>query len=224
MNYFRLRNQSEGIKQFPQITEMSLDYNFDAYNSVSFLNKFYGKKLDFNPNFDHFVLDSHIELTDVLSFSRVYPETGFIATKKVIDILTNSDIKISETMTYPVRIRYKDDFLKDYFWIHLCETFRDKIDYSNSWFEKTDFLFQNKEKVRLSGYDNFLEVNKQIRQDKVGRLIFPHEITFLSPLENDMFSLGIGIYEWIISERLKQRLEVSGITGFEFIKVKWLAR
>ena len=67
--------------------------------------------------------------------------------------------------------------------------------------------------------EEIIEFQKQNSRIK----IVPNKLCFnKTNLEVDIFKIGLMNFDWIISERLKDKLEEENVTGYEVKEIDWL--
>jgi hypothetical protein len=199
------------IGEFPQIQNMSNGYDFDASNSVYQLHAARNTVPKFEPNLDSFVLHSSAKLTDVLSASPI-SGMGLILSAKSKNILDRYNL--IENRYYPASILFQNQLIKnEYYWFHLVSTLDRNIFFSQSYFKRS-----GGDSLVLNDYNHYLR-----ERERLGKFVIIKASKMKMKMNDvakyDLFmipKLDSIIY---VSERLKNELINSGVTGLEFFEM-----
>jgi len=168
-----------------------------------------------------FELHKKAKLTNCLSQGAI-ASGGFLVDKKIIDLFEN--FKLIKHKYYSVEILgKKGEIINDYKWLQIEENLVEEINYEKSVFYETDGVSIIGER-KIDSF-NWYKEKKDEKGWKFGmraKSIVMQEGSKLSKI--DLFRLLPFVHEIIISEKLKNAIERSGITGFdieEYNKISW---
>lgn len=197
--------------QYPQIQDMTKDYDFDALDSVHQLEKYYNSLPDFHPNLDSFVLHKQSKITDFLSNGVV--NNGFLISKKVVDILSN--FNIPEHKFYPAKILHNGKLIEEYYWFQTAKNVKQFVDYKKSSF----FILQNFSKnagaIDIESEEDYVQKNMSIFMNDSSLCIWASKIVFNDsfPSTLDWFSLSKFNSNTFVSKEICQSLIGNNVTG-----------
>lgn len=226
MKYYRIQTKTI----YPENNRIASSANGEKINNADhyFIKMEKGEIINTPPLFDYFYLESFDKkeywewsLFDVHNFmgnaSRI--STCFFISEKLKILLEEFSIT-NPHFYYLSKLLYKGEKLNYYiFQFTGTKTFTEIFSYIN--FNKSIFFDPvKKENIIVNSSDEFiLEYKKTYKANgndnklKNKKLVLKEELDFI-PLETFM-------NDNIVSERLKQAIEVNGITGFEFSELDY---
>lgn len=158
-----------------------------------------------------FELNKKSNLTNCLSQSGIISK-GFLIDSKTKLLLDS--FSLMNHRFYPAEILVKGDLNTDYYWLQLQENLANEIDYKESTFIELDLATKIGE-IKLESflqYESFRKDNGWKWNVEIGRV----KIKSNSKLFNtDLFNLLPFDRMVLISERLKNKIEKAGLTGFK---------
>lgn len=167
------------------------------------------------PNIDIpliFELHKKAKLTNCLSQGAI-ASGGFLVDEKVRDLL--ADFTLIAHKYYPTEIiGKKGEIIGNYKWLQIEEVLTEEIDYDKSVFYETNGIsIIGERKIDSFQWYEEQKVEKGWRFGMNAKSVVLKRDSRLSKV--DLFRLFPFDHEIIISERLKNAIEKSGITGFE---------
>jgi hypothetical protein len=200
--------------QYPQIIKMSKKQDYYDDNGVYVLSRI--SLPDTNPDLKHLVLDKKAKITDVLS-AAMLRLNGFLITDRVKNILTK--YRLPEHRFYYAEVTDMKKNKYPYYWLQM------KVDYADLKYvdiAKSEFVVKNdsiiidpKEKTTRIEVESLQDFNakKENLSDKkirLSRVVLNKDFAD-TPL--DIFTIPYFSNGWIISEKLKDELIKTKITG-----------
>lgn len=194
-----------------QVAHMGEGYRWDDPDSVTKI--FEHLPLSVKPNMRAFHLDPLTNLTDVVSQGYIIT-MGLLVSETFCNALEGCVVQAHER--YPADVVYHEQKFK-YFWLHVIEELEDRIDYQRSTFA-----------VRKPGgahepvtVTSAAEL-RQLRLDLVntingGRIIHKNVAFLPGTLHYDLCCVHLGNYQFLVSDRLTERLIELRLTGFELV-------
>ena len=153
-------------------------------------------------------LHKKAKLTDVISCATLNDVLGFIASERLIGLL--SRFKLLPTKKMKVNI---DGVVDNYYWIHMIpeKNQHNWIDYSLSTF----LISNSNHQLRIKSHDHYQRAKKSIESYqyiKAKRIaVFKDDIK-----DYDLVRFYSGHYKLFVSKKLKEALEEKNITGWNF--------
>jgi hypothetical protein len=219
MKYYRIRNANElhiTGKVFPQVKEHR-GWSADNYEYLAYQIK-PGKLPEREFVLDHLVLDQASMLTDFISDMILHQ--GFIVSERVKKLLNL--FSLPQHKYYNTIIKCNRATYSNYYWFLPIIEAEDYISLESSfqivdWFDKYKII-QNDYKFQT------LSMLKEFAQKEAGNLrINPKRVLLdANKCPYDFFRFTKVNFDFIISERLKVRLEKGKITGYEIKEIDWL--
>ena len=198
---------------FPQIQNMSENYNFDTPYSVDALSRYVNKLPNFAPNLDCFILNSKANATDLLSSSTI-ANNGFLISEKIKNILSN--YKLPDHKYFSATIQQGTTTLY-YYWIHIGSDFNDFIDYKKSSFNIIENYSEIKQKVKIISKEDYISKKSEVNNKDINDSIQASQIV----MTND-FDRNINLFNFLnlddnfyISEELMKDLVKNKVTGID---------
>ncbi len=203
--------------EYPQVQEMSANYDYDAINSVYSLAQFYETLPKFNPNLDSFILHNKAKPTDFISNSLI--STGFLISEKVKILL--SEYNLPKHIFYPVNIIHKGNNLENYYLLLMVNDYIKYVDYSKSSFFLYKNFSLNAGSIEINSEQDFLEKNMGLQMNDPTLRIWADKIKFINtfPSDIDFFSLSKFNANTFISKELSEEILNKKVTGSE-IKIQ----
>ena|SRR5688572_2372170 len=207
----------EEIGAFFQIKSMSDGYDYNASNSIFAMDRLSNNEIPvFEPNLNSFVLKPKAKLTDVISAGYASGK-GFLLNDKVKLLLQR--FTIDKGIYYPATVIYKKQNLFYSFLYIASYLIKNEglVDFQKSFFVEKK-IFEIIDTKRFENFDNMLDYGRQmnpVHEFEIGKVFLRKEVRKL-----DMFRIGYGDNNIIISERLKDEIEAQKITGVKFTKVE----
>lgn len=165
-------------------------------------------------NFDYFeIKKKKVKLTDIMSSSFI---KGFVVSTKFKKILETCNV--DKHKFYPIKIKRNNEWITDYYYLHIASNLRNYIDYRKSKFYVGTLL--GKEKYELENIDSYEDlIRKNISADK-GELIEAKYLYLSSnfPFQLDLFKTNTFNYSVFISGRLKDKIIENNLTGIDIYK------
>jgi hypothetical protein len=157
-------------------------------------------------------LDPKTNPTDFVSQSWI-GATGLLLSQRAYDFLDGFSLE-QEIETYKTVVHHKAK-THDYIWLNPVYNFDIEIDFSKTRFYLHDFLEDSREPVDIADVDALLDV--RLKYNASHNIVVDEVYMKTNRLFNyDLFLMSIGSTSLRASERLKQALEKSKLTAFEF--------
>jgi|GEM_PF-4370604 len=161
-----------------------------------------------------FMLRKKARLTDCLSQGGI-ASAGFLVDQKIKTLLES--YYLMQHKYYPAEIREEDatPIRSDYFWLQLEENFMSEIDYNRSVFYEMDMASRVGE-IQLESFDDYKQQRsgKGWKWDAKAKQIYLKQNSRLK--EVDVFRLFPLDHTLCVSERFKEAIEASKVSGFSF--------
>ncbi|MDO5655542.1 MAG: hypothetical protein Q4G27_05320 [Flavobacteriaceae bacterium] len=219
MKYYKLQPSwsEKVIGQYPQVK--NIEYKCDVWNEPKFIEHQEFKKINFSPITANAILNKTAKITDLINvtgmgFTRKLLLSGKL--KLIIESFRKDGIQFFESSVF------KEDKIYNEYWVmHIFEINFDSIDFSNTNFYLKNY-FDTINRLYIKNLEEFLYQKNKI--DKIGYPInlfidnvhiideYTHHFFALSNVEN-----GIN---YIVSDLLKDEIEINNCTGIEFTPLK----
>lgn len=207
MKYYLIENDLDNTKvvgrEYPQLECNTLGY---AHAIPS-----YGPcKMQFKLSFD---LVKGAKLTDVLSTLAI-SASGFIISERLRTLLENFKLERHELI--PVKIISRNQTYNYYFLHFYGLDMVNCFDYQQSIFRITKWGFKDLGLKKFDSYESYQEYMKEYDKDYSLMTPLEHVVLKEEYKDFDFFSCPQFYHGMYVSERLKQCIEDSHITGFSF--------
>lgn len=215
MKYYIIR-QSLNLKivgSFPQAIEAK--HNCDVWNEPKFIEHQELIKLDFVPITSNALLKSKSKLTDLVSTSGMGFTRKLLVSNKlksVIESYANFDVQFFEAP-----IIQKNSYINNYYILYVNKSGVEFLDFKNADIYLMDGLFDEKQKLLIDNYEDFLDQSRLIEKQGWPNNIKIKKIEIINGA-SDFFALNYveGGVQYFVSENLKNEIEKAGCTGIEF--------
>ncbi|MEZ4906499.1 MAG: hypothetical protein R2771_02385 [Saprospiraceae bacterium] len=197
-------NTKETGSAYPQ-AGLTLNYNRKSPNSIRNLKSC--ELPSFEPNFNYFELKMNANTTDLLSASMsLY---GLMISKKLKFLLLLFDLQEFKLFDVPVLTPFES---YQYYWLHFGPTdILKKVNYPESEFSLYEFGAK-KENISINSFEDFTLILKSISNMSY---IKAEKITLFTLPTYDLFVIPLIDGQYIISNKLKNEIERSKLTGIE---------
>jgi len=173
----------------------------------------------FEFSLDSFVLNPRSELTDFVS-TGIIDWTGFMVSGKVKKLLESSELPPHKF--YKATLLHRDTSYSDYYWFLPVVEAEEFIKLDSS-FEIVDWFDKNNVVQECVVFQSIADI-KAFAQKEAGIMRIKPKKVFLKKRNctYDLFRFTKINFDFIISEKLKNKLEERKITGYEVRKIHWL--
>jgi hypothetical protein len=218
MKYYSIESsQNEKIMgKIPQVKEFI--HHCNVWDDPNFIDKFIFEKIQTQPILSNVVLHPKAKRTDIIdTLGDVGFNFSYIISDKLKKIFENfNSYGFQFFKTYVIQ---ENEKLNDYWVINKYDFPHQFID-----FKKTVFLLNDRDVNRnlISKPISFRSIedfNLLVNSVKYPKMILIRDIFFTDDFEFDLFSIRFyekGGHKGIVSEKLNNEIEKSGITGIEF--------
>jgi hypothetical protein len=195
--------------EYPQCTGVLKGYDNEYENpfSLYYFAHQKGKKIDYQPDLSAIKIGLKTKLTDCISCS-LGPGNDLVVSSKFKNTLKT--FKVSPLQLFKCVLNRKEEQF-NYWWIHYIYSLEEQVDYMKSTFahsnEKLHAKLMNVKSYE--GYRSFYD-----NDDTYGLVMATKTVIDSPPL--DFFVVGQFNQKHYASERLKDALEIRGITGVTF--------
>jgi hypothetical protein len=193
---------------YPQVEHMGPGYRWDDPGSITHIIA--NKPLTFIPNMHSFHLSDNTRKTDLISQNYIY-RIGLLASAEFQDVIAGYVVQAYEK--WPAEVTYHGELFA-YAWLHMIEEAEQYISYPRSEFvvrrsSGAEEAVQSPTGAALRG-----KARELLNSDS--GVLAAKRITFAVGTPHfDFFCLCLNGLEFFASDRLRQELEGSGLTGFE---------
>ncbi|MCR6639841.1 MAG: hypothetical protein NVV82_12900 [Sporocytophaga sp.] len=205
--YYIISNSTDSMEtgnDFPQIQNVTKEYDPNGPNSVYKLYEHRNLNPPFVPELDSFVVRKRTKITDLQSNAFIGGR-GLFLSEKFKSLL--SDFNLPKHKFFKSTV-IKDDDTHTYYWFHLIESdYRGKVV-----FEKTKF--SNWKDLKLDNYQDYLDFSEN--EDKYGQLK-ANKVTLGNTFDKslDLFMISAFDQNLYISQKLKDKIIEEKLTGIE---------
>lgn len=218
MKYFAIESSlnEKLMGKIPQVKEFKHNCNIDEESN--FIDNFIFEKIEIQPILSNVVLFANAKQTDLIdTLGDVGFKFGYLISDKFKQILDQFNCYGFQFFkTYVIQ---ENEKLNDYWVINKYDFPHQFID-----FKKTVFLLNDRDVNRnlISEPISFRSIedfNLLVNSIKYPKMILIRDLFFTDDFEFDLFSIRFyekGGHKGIVSEKLKNEIENSGITGIEF--------
>lgn len=210
MKYYQITNQigtiEVGKNIYPQTDGLVGKNTFNSTNSFSIFNH-HNLPENFKAQ-EKIKLAHSANKTDFIS-TAIISGHGFIISDNVRKLL--DEHHIVNHKYYELPLIQKNQEIKGYYWFQMYEPKQEYVVFSKSKFQVRRFSKIIKDEIVFKSIDDYWE---QKRNYKPGEL-FRSKIIYIKPNDLDFLYLGVGDSKYLISEKLKKRMEEINITGYE---------
>ena len=211
-----LNNKIVGI--YPQVEDAN--YQCDIWTEPKFVDRVNFIKTDFVPLTATAILRERGKLTDLISagivgFSLKLLMSGKL--KKSIQAYRTSGLQF-----YQSAVLFDEGEVSDYWVLNPFEINMEFIDYSRSEIFKMKNTFDKVERLDIQSINDFIEQKSKIEFQGYPLSILIDKIKLVENIDQDFFTLlnVEGGVKYIVSERLREHIELEGLTGIEFMPVE----
>ncbi len=210
---FRKSSDEKITGTHPQTDGMKYGYDLRKVNSIWNLPN---KKLpDFDPDFDHFVLDKKAKLTDIISTGLI-SASGLIVSEKIKEIF--SLYRLPDHKYFKAKVSHKKIVYNDYYWLHFISDNVTLIDFKKSEFIRRDTHFDDDQELLTVANASDLLKERQITSL---RHIFPKTLQLLNHEAYDFLYFNDFWNKYYINEKLLNKLKDLNCSGFDYIKISF---
>lgn len=216
--YYQLRHNTNFniVGNYPQINRLTCEENKDILHQYQTLGVSRREFLNPLPPLDCFRFGEEAEITDAISNKYFSANVGFLASKKLLELLKNCILPNIQFHDSKIRDIIGTGSL-DYTFCYIIEE-QEHIEYSQSVFKKTDFLLMDaSDAIEVNSFEHFHQLNHEIQKTEPGFKLTCVEISLTKPL--DIVRLP-GDSALFISEKFQEVLIEHNISGFDFKKSK----
>jgi len=194
---------------YPQCTGVLKDYNNDFKNSLSlyYFAHQKGKKINYKPDLSAIKIGRKTRLTDCISCS-LGPGNDLVISYKFKNLLKN--FKTSPLQLFNCVLNRKEEQF-NYWWVHYIYTLEKEVNYHKSTFRHSNEKLQAKLKS-VKSYEDYRSFYDN--DDTYGLVRASTTVIDTSPL--DFFIVGQFNQKHYVSQRMKDELEIKGISGITF--------
>ncbi|PWN60447.1 hypothetical protein [Chryseobacterium viscerum] len=201
------------VGSFPQTNDAK--HNCDIWSEPKFIEHQELNKLDFIPITSNAILRAKSKLTDLIStsgigFTRKLLVSGKL--KSIIELHANPDVQYFEAP-----IIHNNNFISDYYVLYVNKAGFEFLDFVNCDFYLMDGLFDEKQKLTVNNYEDFLMQLKSIEVKGWPNNMKIKKIKIIEGAVNFLALKNVeGGIQYLVSETLKNEIEDAGCTGIEF--------
>jgi len=228
MKYFAIEHSlnEKVMGKIPQLKEVI--YNCHIYDEPKFIDNYVFDKINTNPILANAILFSTAKQTDLLDISgSIGFSSGFLLSNKLKEIFDRFNMYgVQFFDTYIIQKKEKYDYWQ-------AKIYDFPFQYID--FKKTSFILEDrdidrnvfKKEIMFNTFNDFSDFINEIAYPK---MIFFNVISFTPNIDLDYFSLRFtDAHKGIVSERLKNEIEIQNCTGIEFRPIEinlneWLKR
>ncbi|NME72947.1 hypothetical protein [Flammeovirga aprica] len=222
MRYYILEDSTgdEIGNTYPQTDGMSNNYKFKKIDSVSNLPILKAPKVI--PDLNSVMLGKGSNLTDIVS-SALFNSYSFLVNSKLKALMTKFNLP-KHAFFEATLLKYDSDVKENYFLFHLQESHSTSIDFTKSSFstlrippwELPNWDYE-KTPIEINSHDDLVKKTKELKSVKN---IVPDRLKLVDNFDHnlDLFTLRYLYGKILISERLKEALEINKISGFQITK------
>lgn len=225
MEYYLMSNDTDEKivgEEYPQCkgipSKMGLTYKwFDQPNSMTKLTN--DDFPDFEPKLI-FELEEKAILTDVVSPSNISAK-GFLINQKVKD--ASVQFNLMEHKYYPATLIVQNDKLQ-YYWVHFKgneDYFLNNIDFKKSVFYIGNLARWKEADIALNSIEEYKEARKNIGFKTINFEKL-HLSNSFKKNPKDLFYIDSLLNDFIISDTLRNKLQVLSITGLRVSKPNFI--
>ncbi len=195
--------------KYPQCIGTLGTYNNDYKNNKSlyYFAHQKGVKIEYTPDLNSIVIGNKTKTTSLISCS-LGPGCDIIVSHKfkaILESFTTSHIQFFDCTLHQNKASF------EYYWIHFIFSLERLVDYENSLFFHPDIAI-NPHISNIKNYNNFIEFYNTI--DTFGNITSKKIILNTKPI--DFFIIGRFNQKIYVSEKLKNKIIETGLTGMEF--------
>ena len=216
MNYYFFNNSlnSKVVGKYPQVEQAI--YHCSVWDEPKFIDNVSFKKIDFEPIIANAVLVKKAFVTDLISAGIIgFHMKPLISgrLKNIIQATTTNDLQFHNSP-----IIYNDVEIKDYWILNPFEFGYQELDFSRTKVYMMEHTFNKVKQLPVSSFRDF--INERYNIEKLGYpySIMIEKLCFLPSTNLDLIALQCvkGGTKYLVSEKLKQRMEYEECTGIEF--------
>lgn len=209
MKYYQITNQVDteevGKNIYPQTDGLVGKSTFNSNNSFSIFN--------------HHNLPEKFEASEIIKLSNSANKTDFISSGIIsghgfiisnrVKLLLNEHHIVNHKF-YKIPLTHKNKELDEYYWFHMYEPQQEYINFRKSKFQVRRFSNIIKDNVEFESVNHYWEQRKKYKPGE----LFRSKLVFVKRNEFDFLYIGVGDSKYLISEKLKRRMEEMNITGY----------
>lgn len=206
------------VGKYPQVEEAK--YPCDIWTEPTFVDRVNFVHTDFVPLTATAILNERAKLTDLISAGIVGYSLKLLMSgklKKSIQTYRSSGLQF-----YHSTILFDEGEVSDYWVLNPFEINMEFIDYGRSEVFLMKNVFNKVERLDIQCIDDFIEQKSRIESQGYPFSILIDKIELLDNLSQDFFTLlnVEGGVKYVVSERLREHIELEGLTGIEFMPVE----
>jgi hypothetical protein len=218
MKYFIIKdslNQKIVGHDYPQVHKFIKGYNEEGEHSLYSLYEYEESFPDYVPDLDGFMLAGYAKLTDFVSSS--FSSNILIISPNARSLM--SQFHLCSHRFYPLGL-YKRGIKHDYFLFLYLSDYSDFVDYNQTTFMEYYTKIQMEPRpIRIISKNDFISKRELLNnKDGFSHTIRADKIVMAESFNKDLdfFSISWVDGKTYVSERLKNAIEDSGLTGWEF--------
>jgi hypothetical protein len=215
MKYYQIDHQLDteevGLNIYPQTDGLTGDSTFHSKNSYSIFTH-HNLPEKFEP-LEQIKLANSAKQTDFISTALI-SGNGFILSEKVKGILEQH--RLVDHRFYKIPLVHRQRALDHYFWFQMYHPAQDYINFKKSVFQLRRLRRVIKDEIRFDSMEDYWEQRKYYGPGKLFRAKEIH----IHPGGYDFLYIGVGKAIFLISEKLKMKMQESGITGYKTMELK----
>ncbi|MBD3862759.1 hypothetical protein [Olleya marilimosa] len=220
MKYYAIRvslnKKIGGI--YPQVVHAN--HNCNVWDETKFIDRIGFNKINFEPIISNAILEKKAKLTDLISAESIGFTSKLLLSDKLKAILT--EYTDNKCQFFKAPIIFNHDLINDYW---LLNPYYFSMSYVN--FKKSSIIVKIRKKeggtisksIIVNNLDEFMNV---INQHKEKMEIVTIDRVYIEENINDDFFTLLNTFGsmYVVSEKLKNKIEISECTGIEFMPIE----
>ena len=217
MKYYLLR-ESTDLKitgHFPQ--SIDAKHNCHVWDEPNFIEHHELIPIDFEPIVSNAILHNKAKLTDIISTSGIGFTRKLLVSNKLKSIIQDSADKL-DVQFFKSHILYKEQIIDDYWIVYCNKSFSEFINLHKSTVKIRKRKPEGGTYLENIFFENYYSFEHYMIENKLEGKLFFSNIYLSDNIENDFFALKNveGGIKYVVSEKLKQKIERAGCIGVEF--------
>lgn len=221
MKFFCLKESLDDkiVGKYPQVENAI--YPCEIWTEPTFVDRVNFIYTDFVPLTATAIIKEGAKLTDLISAGIVGYSLKLLMSgrlKKSIQAFRTSGLQF-----YQSSVLFDESEVIDYWVLNPFEINMEFIDYRKSEIFLIKNVFNKIEKLEIQTFDDFMDQKSRIESKGYPFSILIDHIELVDNVSQDFFTLlnVEGGVKYVVSERLRQHIELQGLTGIEFMPVEF---
>lgn len=209
---------SKVLGHYPQVED--IHYNCDIWDEPKFIEHTHFTRIDFEPITANAVLHDRSKITDLINVSGMGFTNKLLVSEKLKGIFES--YRKTGLQFFKSNLIYKGKEIDNYWVLNFFEPDMHFINFNNSKIFLTENIFDKIRELEIKNLKDYLNMKEIIEEEGYPKGILIESFTLEDNIDEDFFFLTNvqGGVSYIVSERIKQKMEQENCTGIELMPIE----